>query len=210
MLWEASCPLTCLLLIYPGLGCGTSIASAAQRLPDIACASLGCANSNDLACGGESAIMIYEGPQLIEGFDAGLCNLPLFELGISGPFQIQVVFNTSLTTETAPITMISLEHQLINTDGINLQNVTDFTLAGILSVSLNSSTEESLLLFIQSNSFALYAPSPWCSIYPGLNFFLTWRVLAVFALWLLLLEVGSRILCRFRRRLRISDHIALE
>ncbi|PPQ77803.1 hypothetical protein CVT25_015297 [Psilocybe cyanescens] len=113
--------------------CGTSIASAAQRLPDIACASLGCANSNDLACGGESAIMIYEGPQLIEGFDAGLCNLPLFELGISGPFQIQVVFNTSLTTETAPITMISLEHQLINTDGINLQNVTDFTLAGILS-----------------------------------------------------------------------------
>ncbi|KDR68204.1 hypothetical protein GALMADRAFT_44889, partial [Galerina marginata CBS 339.88] len=39
--------------------CGTSISNKAQRLPDIACESMGCLGVNDQACGGSFVMAVY-------------------------------------------------------------------------------------------------------------------------------------------------------
>jgi len=113
--------------------CDTSIASTAQRLPDIACSSMGCSDQNDQACGGESAMLIYESPQLIDSLNTGVCSTSLFHSGIPGPFELAAIFSNDTASDSAKIGLTTVELAQINTDGVNLTNVTNFTVAGILS-----------------------------------------------------------------------------
>ncbi|KDR69000.1 hypothetical protein GALMADRAFT_145744 [Galerina marginata CBS 339.88] len=109
--------------------CGMSIASTAQKLPDIACASMGCGGVNDQACGGEFIMAVYQSSPLISsvppiGFQ-GCRNQSLPQ-----SFKLDAVFLDS-PAERFPITMIGIDN-----DDLPLQfgDPTVTPQAGILSV----------------------------------------------------------------------------
>jgi len=81
--------------------CGTSISSMAQKLPDIACASMGCFGLNDQACGGRLVIAIYKLNPLL-GVNECVSPNPF-----DAPFQLNAVFVDDPST-SVPITMTSL------------------------------------------------------------------------------------------------------
>jgi len=108
-----------------GIGCGTSISSQAQILPDIACASMGCFGLNDQACGGELVIAVYQFNPLLEFND---CEGEVFFT----PFQLNAVF-VDEPSKSVPITMTSL---ILHTSFGVTETVPN---AGILSVFLSHS-----------------------------------------------------------------------
>jgi len=100
--------------------CGATLASTAQRLPDIACASMGCFGSNQEACGGEFIMAVY---QMLERIQVGCAplNLSLITLNIQAIFLDDPEISV-------PITMVGIEHHLDNIPPIEIA-----TEAGILS-----------------------------------------------------------------------------
>ncbi|KDR72310.1 hypothetical protein GALMADRAFT_143158 [Galerina marginata CBS 339.88] len=112
--------------------CGTFVASTAQRVPDIACASTSCLNNVE-ACGGESAMLIYEAPQLNDSETTVLCSVSISESGIPSVFELEAIFSSNTSVEAAKIGLVTPEFVQINTDGVNLTKLTNFTVAGILS-----------------------------------------------------------------------------
>ncbi|KAF8155387.1 hypothetical protein B0H34DRAFT_859808 [Crassisporium funariophilum] len=88
--------------------CGTSIPSAARRLPDIACESMGCLGVNDQACGGDLVITVYQFNPLIS-IPCGGSRIAPFNT----PFQINAVFVDEPTT-SVPITMTSIIYHTNN------------------------------------------------------------------------------------------------
>ncbi|KDR79574.1 hypothetical protein GALMADRAFT_223731 [Galerina marginata CBS 339.88] len=114
--------------------CGTSVASTAQRLPDLACESMGCFGINDLACGGEFIMSLYQYLPLIST-PPQACHLTT----LTQPFQLQAIFYDN-PSERLPITMIGLEHHRYPR---GFDTFEDSTEAGILSICptcLNSIT----------------------------------------------------------------------
>ncbi|KAF8956218.1 hypothetical protein BDZ97DRAFT_1852734 [Flammula alnicola] len=104
--------------------CGRSIASTAQRLPDIACESMGCFGFNDQACGGKFIMAIYEMLPLVLTPSQG-CHLTT----LSQSFKLEAVFIDS-PSERVPITMTGIEHHRIPTGAFTFTTTTE---AGILS-----------------------------------------------------------------------------
>lgn len=103
-------------------GCGDSLASTAQRLPDIACESKGCLGVNDQACGGISAIAIWR----LNPLQLQDCAFPGTIPNFRTPFQLNILFLDG--EPTVPVTMTS-----INTHTNFGTSTRD---AGILSVRL--------------------------------------------------------------------------
>jgi len=124
-------------------GCGPSIANTAQRLPNIACESMGCGDVNDQACGGQNVIAIYEMLPLVLIPPDG-CDLT----SLSQPFQLDAVFIDD-PSERASITMTGIEHHRVPTGEFTFITTTE---AGILSV----------------RPFSNFSPSPF-----GLSYYLT-------------------------------------
>ncbi|KAF8952775.1 WSC domain-containing protein [Flammula alnicola] len=100
--------------------CGPTLASTAQRLPDIACASMGCFGSNQEACGGEFIMAVY---QMLPRIEIGCAPLNLSLITLN----IQAIFLDNPET-SVPITMVGIEHHVDNIPPIEIT-----TEAGILS-----------------------------------------------------------------------------
>jgi hypothetical protein len=99
------------------LGCGTSVPSSLQRLPDIACESMACGFDYEWACGGSFIMALYQMP------DRRLnprCQLT----SLNHPFQLHATFLDDPTTSMPIVFTILQKH--INRPGV--------ISAGIISV----------------------------------------------------------------------------
>jgi hypothetical protein len=81
-------------------GCGTSVAPSAQRLPDIACESMGCGFDKKEACGGAFIMALY---QMADRKFNPVCKTNT----LNNPFQLHATFLDDPTTST-PIVFTTL------------------------------------------------------------------------------------------------------